>query len=190
MFDGDNIAKQALHRAEELKVEKNRRRTMRGMVSLIGSCTAFLVIALLIFPFGNLSDDGIFIGDDQVPLAEFTIPQADENAKPYTSSEQAEQSIKIPDIGKTIIAANGDEMAMLLLNPAGNAYDFIFEIILAKTGETIFKSGLVSRGMCIENPILSRTLAKGEYSAVLRIFFVSENSLSDSVDINFKLLTE
>jgi len=111
MFDGEKIAKQALRRAEELEAEKNRRRTVRRMVSLLGSCVACITIALLIFPFNNTSDSGILISGDQVPLVDFSFPQTDENAKPYTG---AEQIIKIPDIGKTVTVANDAETTLLL----------------------------------------------------------------------------
>jgi len=187
MFDSEKIARQALHRAEELKTEKKRRNTILKTTSLLGTCAACVIITLLVFPFGSPSNSGIFIGDDQIPLAPFSLQETDKNAKPYTGIEQI---IRIPTIDKTIFKASNDELALLLLNPAENTCDFIFEIVLTETEETIFKSELVEPRMCIENPLLSRTLEEGEYSAVLRISFISENSLSGGVDINFRLLAE
>jgi len=188
MFDSEKIAKQALRRAGELEAEENRRRTLRKTVSLVGSCAACVVITLLSLLLCNPSDDHISISDKPIPLANSPFQQADENAKPYTG---AEQIVIIPDIGNTVTAANDTELTMLLHNPEGNTYNFIFKIVLTETEETIFESGLVRPGMCIENPTLSTSIAKGEYNALVKIIFgLEESILPGSVDIAIVIIFE
>ena len=182
MFDGGEIAKRALIRAGELKAERKRRRAIQGTLSLIGSC-AVCAIALFLF-FGGAQEDYIHFLDEPMPLAEF--PLSDENTGP-----SAGQIMQIPDIGKIAIAADTVEIALLLQNPKENTLDCVFEIILSETGEILCKTEPVEPGMYIEHLTLSKPLAKGDYNAVLKIGFESENPvLSDYADVCFTLSAE
>ena len=212
MFDGRKIAKQALLRANEIESKKiQRKKQRRKSMALFGLCTASVIIVILIVPFIStpngyiLNDDPISLGyspndyehtddeydyiiidENQIPLAVFAFPEADENAKPYTGAEQA---IKIPDINNIIITADTVDINMPLYNPKENPYYFVFELILSDTGEILYKSGLIEPGMFIENLTLSRTLTTGEHDAVLKIYFyesesfVSKNRLSVTLNI-------
>ena len=186
MFDSKKIAKQALLRINELEAKKNRRRTIQRTVSMLSLCAASVVIVFLIFLFGNLPDEYIFIDDEPIPLAAFTFPQIDDNAVPYTGTEQ---SILIPDINNLIISPDTIEIPLILFNPNGNPYLFLFNIILDETEETIYKSDLIEPGMCIENPTLSKSLTIGEYRAVIEIHFYELDSFTfvNSISVLFNL---
>ena len=194
MFDGKQIARQALLRAEELKADKKRRRIQRT-ISILSLCTASVIIVLLIIPFGNLSDNYIgelsdesLLNDDiQVPLADFSLPQIDENATLCTGTEQG---ITIPDIRNITIDADTLDISTTLFNPENNPYYFQYEIVLTNSDEAIYNSDLIKPGMCVETPTLARTLTKGEYDAVLKIHYYGMESYTfiNSVDISLNLI--
>lgn len=187
MFDSKKIAKQALLRVNEIETKKNtQRRIKSGIVSMLGLCAASVVIVFMIFSFGNLSDDYIFIDDGPAPLAAFPFLQVDDNAKPYTGTKQ---DIKIPDIRNLSISADTFDFNMPLFNPHDNTCYFVFEIILEDNDESLFKSGLIEPGMYIENLTLSRTLTLGEYNAVLIIHFYELESFVflNSISVLFSL---
>ena len=175
MFDGEKIARKALLRAHEIEAEKKHRRIInRRAAAIFGLFAASAVIALLIFPPGKLTGNRIFIYNEQVPLAAYPILQADEYATKYFG---AEQCISIPNVGDITAAAETHGLNAVLFNPVNNPCYFTFEIILTDKEESIYKSGLIEPGMCIENPALLKELEKGEYKAVLVIRFYDLESL-------------
>lgn len=190
MFDGKKIAKQALLRVDEIKAKRKRGRMMkRGAVAMLGLCAASVVIVLLIFPFGKLPDDYIFLDDEKIPLAALPSLQADENAKQYTGTEQG---FIIPIISDVTITADTHDVNIVLFNQKDNPCYFVFEIVIEDTEEAIYVSGLIEPGMCIENLMLTKTLAQGKYDAVLKIHFYELETLTsiNGADVSFTLSAE
>ena len=187
MFDSNEIAEKALRRADEIKAERKRRRSIRNTAILC--CVCVFVATLIISPYyfrrGGLP--GEYIGDDmQVPLWQLPYPPADESAETYKG---AEKTFLVPAIEDAAVPAGATGIVMNLYNPAGNIYCFAFSIILPETGEYLYSSGLVGPGMCVENPTLSRALDRGGYNAVLRIavYDGEDRGIVNSVDIGFSI---
>ena len=132
-------------------------------LTIAAACAAVAVIGVGAMITTNQLD---YIGfnDEQVPL---TAPLLlDNNAKPYVGSDNV---ILYPSIESATIPADTTDVKLLLLNPEGNAYNFTYEIVLAGTKETLYTSGLVEPGMCIDGVTLSKGLACGEYKALIQI---------------------
>lgn len=191
MFDNKEIAKRALHRAEELKIEKKRRRIRWKSAVTVGVCAASIVFVIIAFPIGKLPDDYILFNDDEIPLA---VPLlTDDNAVPYNEDELKNNTIiYFPEYDTVTVQANLSDVKMTLLNPDGNTYWFTFEIILEDTEETLYESGLVAPAMCIENITLERPLEKGEYKTLLIIRSYDLESFAEvnDVSVEFDLIAE
>ena len=100
------------------------------------------------------------------------LPRPDESAKPYTGAEPTmltADGVQIPDVKNVTIPADTTDAHILLFNPADNGCSLAFTIILADSGETLYASGLVAPGMCVEDIALSKGLPKGEYKATLAV---------------------
>jgi hypothetical protein len=100
------------------------------------------------------------------------LPQPDESAKPYAGAEPAmltAEGVQIPDVKSVTIPADTAEVRILLFNPADNDCGLAFAITLADSGETLYASGLLKPGMCVEDIALSKGLPKGEYKATLAV---------------------
>ena len=189
MFDGKQIAKLALRRAEEIEHSRKVRQARLRNISAISLGAMALAVVLIVNPFGGSSDDYATFDDHMVPLAEFPFQRIDENSKPYASEEL---NVSIPEIGSIRIPAGSLVSDTQLYNPNANTYSFIFEIILSDTGESLYKSELVEPGMCIDNPELTNAPDSGEHDAVLRIHFVEPGSFNtnSSVDCGITLITD
>jgi len=174
-------------RAEQVK-KKNIRLKARNWLAIAAACVVVAIIGIIAF-YLNSKPPGIELPDNPVPLAGSPFVQPDENAKPYTGEEKG---VAIPDIRDVTIPADTTDVKMLLHNPEGNPYNFTFEIVLADTEETLFKSGLVKPGMCIEDIALDRGLAQGEYKAILKISYYEPGDITAAggVDIDFTLIAE
>ena len=144
-------------------IKKNFLRRISKPLTLAAACFAVVVIGIMaLYHANNLPE--IVLQDGQVPLGAPMLP--DETVKPYKGEAS---SIIIPEIGGFTIPADTEKVKMLLPNPEGNACDFTFEIVLTETGETLYTSGLVAPGMCVEDITLSRGLSQGGYGAVVKI---------------------
>ena len=100
------------------------------------------------------------------------LPQPDESAKPYAGAEPAmltAEGVQIPNVKSVTIPADTAEVRILLFNPADNDCGLAFAITLADSGETLYASGLLKPGMCVEDIALSKGLPKGEYKATLAV---------------------
>jgi hypothetical protein len=197
MFDSKEIAKQALLRADEIKEESKLRQKRWKTASILTACAACVIMVVIYFPLG-MTPDGYMIAEvDPIPLSAPLLP--DNNAVPYITAEGGGPVMSIPEFTipgyDTIrIPAGAADVNMLLINPAGNPGDFTFEIILKDSGETLYKSGLVTPAMCIENITVSKPLPKGEYEAHLKINIYEPDSLNPvsigDAGIDFILVAE
>jgi len=133
----------------------------------------------------------IILEDENVPLAAPIF--IDESAKPFTGAlpeSMTTDGVKIPIIDSIEIPANTAEVQILLYNPVDNDSDFTFEIII--DGETLYLSGLVEPGMCVEDITLTKGLAQGEYKAILEIraYAPGDFTQTGSASVEFDLLAE
>jgi len=117
--------------------------------AVIGVAAGILIPAFLDVP----APDSYLFDSRPVPLA-------------YPSFDLGE--VVYPDIADAI-AVDGREAAVVLSNPEANAYQMVFEIAFADTREIIYISGRTEPGDLINGVTLLRTLAPGEYNAVLYI---------------------
>ena len=136
----------------------------------IAAC-AILMIAGVVFSYsqGNRRPD-TEITDIDVPLGIF--PMIDENARPYLGD--AVETVRGPDFllpcYERVMAESGTpDIKMTLLNPKENTRYFTFEIVLNDTEESLYKSGLVEPGMCVDSITPERALPIGEHKATLVI---------------------
>ena len=146
------------------------------------ACVAVFAIGSIAFTLSS-KPPGTELQDNQVPLAALPRIQPDENAKP---DEGAGQKDRIPDIGKITIPANTTSIQILLLNPADNDCNLVFEI--AVDGETLYTSGLVEPGYCIEDITLAKGLPKGEYKAMLRIHAYAPEDFTHKSDATIEFI--
>jgi hypothetical protein len=135
-------------------VTKYQRRDRR--IAAIAACAAVIVIGILAIP-GLFPLNGIVIDEEKVPLA----------------APDFGNDVVFPFITDVTIPADTAEVQIPLHNPEGNGCDFIFEIALADTGETLYISGPVEPGAAIESIRLTKGLPKGVYKARLIISAVT-----------------
>ena len=100
--------------------------------------------------------------------------ELDPNAGEYTGELPEDKGgeavgIKIPGYPSITIAKDTTNVKMALLNPEGNPCYFKFEIVLKEDEETLFESKYVKPGDCIYDVTLTKPLAEGEHSAVIKI---------------------
>jgi len=195
MFDSKEIAKQALLRAEEIKEENNIKGKRWKIASALTACAVCVVMVVIFSPLGMKPDGYMMADTDPMPLAALMLP--DDNAVPFVTGEGDEQAADvsgfiIPGYDFIRIPAETTYVNMLLINPVGNPGDFTFEIMLKKSGETLYKSGLVAPSMCLENVTISRPLLKGAYEAYLKINIYEPHSQSAIGDagVDFVLIVE
>ncbi|MCL1834818.1 MAG: response regulator [Oscillospiraceae bacterium] len=152
------------------------------------ACIVCVLIGVGMLNLFGPTGDFIDIPEDDVPMGFSPFLSIDGNAKPYTGDEPG---VSLPVIGDVTIPAGALEVRMLLYNPAGSASNLSFEIILTGGGEeeSIFETGLIEPGMCIEDLTLSKGLAKGEYPAVLRVraYSLDDYSFIFSADTGFTI---
>ena len=189
MFDGKQIAKQALLRAEELERSRKIRQARLRNISALSLSAMALAVVLIVNPFGGSADDYTTFDDHKVPLADFPLTHVDANSRPYFGEEL---NVTIPEIGSVKVPAGSLVTDAQLYNPQANTCSFIFEIILADNGECLYKSEPVAPGMCIEAPELAKPLAQGSHDAVLRIHFAQPDTFIpvSSVDSSITLIVE
>ena len=146
---------------------------------------ACLVIAIAGFGasslFNNLPGYLNFI-DDPVPLA---IPfYMEANVVPYTGQEPV---VVIPDFQDVTIPAGETALQIPFVNPGENSCYFGFKIILIGTEETIYSSGLIEPGKCIEDPELAEGLEPGDYPARIQISVYDYQTFLFMKDINTEI---
>jgi len=124
---------------------------------------------------------------EQIPLAESPFRTIDEDAVPYQGDETG---VIIPVVSNITLPAGKQTAKTLLLNPAENNCYLTFEILLADCSETIYRSGFVKPGMCLEEITLAQAPTKGEHNAVMRIsaYRLKEFTEISRANIDFKLI--
>lgn len=134
---------------------------------------------------------GFFLGyflnapDDDLPpeseIMSVDPMKPDPNAKPYGDVQAVPGTpdpgnIIIPGYSELRMHADTNLLKSVWLNSEGNSCYLRFTLSLADTGETLYQSGLIAPGMAVEESILTKTLSRGEYSAVI---LIEAFSLSD-----------
>ena len=181
------------------KADANNLKTVRSkrMYIAAASCIAFIVLGVYLFITLNDRSTYVDLFTDNVPLAQYgrdvSLPLKDENARPYAGGAvNSDEGLLyfIPHYDRVICSADTAETAMILLNPDENTCGFTFRIILEETEETIYLSGLVEPGMCIENFTLLVQLPQGEYSAALMInaYGAGDRSRMTGANVQFMLI--
>ena len=190
MFDTDEIAGRALGRADEIKETKRRnRKRIETSAMLCGICLV-VVLAITLNPGRGITGD-TQIADGQIPLAE--MPLVDIAAKPYDGTPlENGPGYTIPVYGSVTMKAGQPGVKIALTNPESNPYSLTFEITLAETGEQLYMSGLVEKGMYIENIDLGRPLPQGIYKATLTIRAYEPGAIveNSSSATTFEILAE
>ena len=169
--------------------KKSRRPVFTAMAAIF--IVAIFGLGTIIAFRGN--PEYITFENGKVPLAALPLMQMEESAMPYTgtlSESVTAEGVKIPGYTGITIPAETTDVQLLLFNPADNECDLMFEIVL--DGETLYKSGLVAPGMCVEDITLTRGLAQGEYQAVLTIrsYEPEGDTQTSSTNVGLNLLAE
>jgi len=111
---------------------------------------------------------------------EFTISAVDENRR----------SVAVPGVGYLNATAGETLVPVNFFNPEGNPCYFRYEIVLADTGESLWKSEeLLPPGMKISQIELAKPLDAGNYAAVLKVIPLSLDQQQElnSSEIGFEL---
>jgi len=138
--------------------------------------------------------DPVEIDDRYIPLAAPLLP--DENAVPFEGgSDTTGNATVVATVGatvgtidgpgylvsdydgKAITVSNGRHAQIILFNQESNPCSLTFEIVLLDTGKSLYKSGLVAPGMCLEDVELDETLDAHEHSAILIISAYDSSNL-------------
>ncbi|MCL1810035.1 MAG: hypothetical protein FWG42_09775 [Clostridiales bacterium] len=193
MFDSNEIARRALHRSDEIKADRKRRRKRWESAGIILSMCAVMLIVVVAKPPTTDMTNGryVFLENEQVPLAALQLP--DDNAKPFTGIETASgPDFALPGYDTVAIPAETTGVAMALLNPEGNTCWFTFEIVIDGTGEPMFESGMVAPAMCIEHFTLSKPLPRGEHKAavIIRAYTAETFAFISKASVEFTLIAE
>ncbi len=91
------------------------------------------------------------------------------------------ENIAAPGYGDVILAADTQNVQMVLINPKGNPCYFQYVFELEESGEEIYRSGLIPPGMAVTELALTRPLEAGEYRLRIRI---ETQSLQDKSPMN------
>ena len=142
-----------------------RRRTQ--VTAVLASCAAVVVVVLMAIQ--SFQKPSVDLDDLPVPKGVFPF------------------GVVFPDIGDISVPAGAQDLQMSLSNLPGNDCIFVFEIVLADTGEVLFSSEQVGPGDEIRNVTLIRPLEKGEYRAVLntRAYDVGSEVPFDELNAEF-----
>jgi len=147
----------------------NSKKKMNRIVRSAAACIMIILLGVYLVGAYNDKDPYAVILENKIPLG---APAAE-----------------LTSISAMTVAANKTEAEVLFANPEDNDKFLTFEIILTDTGETLYASGMVEPGSCIEIIELSRALAIGEYNAVVKIGMFKPECLSEicSERVSFKL---
>jgi flagellar basal body-associated protein FliL len=89
--------------------------------------------------------------------------------------------------------ANGSAVSKnaYVKNVEANTNDVYFDITLADTGETIYKSPVIPRGSYLENIALETPLDKGSYNSVMTYSLIDEEqNVLSTVSVGFTIIVE
>ena len=102
---------------------------------------------------------------------------------PWSPPDQSTGSgdIALPGYEKITFPANETRVGLVLPNPAGNPCNFRFTLMLADTGEVLYRSGMIPPGMAVTEITLARALSVGNYRLTVQI---DTSSLDEGVPMN------
>jgi len=189
VLDSKEIARRALVRAEEIRAHRRIMTRIWEAVATLFGTGVLVTAALLISPLLHTGMPSILIGDDPIPLA--SSPIMEPGAIAYMEElESYGITWEIPRIESITIPAGTRQVELTLVNPEGNPYGFIFEIVLKQTGERLYESGVVDPSMSVEKVELARGLAKGEYEVVLviRALLPEDAEARQVASVDFRLI--
>jgi len=151
----------------------------------IASVAAFLLVGGLFALFMIRAPEEIIAIDQPVPLAEFTPGPGNG----FMALSELSRSIEILLVDDVSIPAGATGLSILLENSAWNAYDFVFEIFLKDSGESLFTSGLVAPGGFVDIIDISRGLEVGTHDALLQIRICSpdDGRSINSIGVEFAI---
>ena len=164
MIDSKEIAQKALALAEKKAALKRRYLKIATSVSSVCAAFLFFFITMHAIPLFNINSGGDepeelifddYLADGQVPLDGFFFPS------------EAEPVFIAPEDDFVFIDGVFLELDRLLINPSENSCYITFELVLADTGEIIFKSHMIAPSLGIDNIRLSNIPDNGVYPAVL-----------------------
>jgi len=131
------------------------------------------------------SGDEVFIEDELPPLSEFPFQTAQNVSQPAGMID----STVYPNIKGAVVPASETNISLGLENDISNRCNFVFEVRMKVSGETICRSEMLAPGTRIDCLATTRTLEKGEYEAALYIFCYSliDEVLLGGVNESFRL---
>jgi hypothetical protein len=120
-------------------------------------------------------------------------PDIDPNAQKYPYpgvTDVAEDQIAVPGYSTIRFPADTQKVNIVLPNPDENPCYFVFSIVLAETGEVLYRSGMVPPGMALTEITLSRPLESGTYSIDIRIetFSLTDKSPMNGANVQATLV--
>ena len=95
----------------------------------------------------------------------------DASAIPYLMSNTG-KTITVPGFSKIRFKAGEKYQSIFLSNPAGNDADLAITVIM--DGNTVYQSGLIAPGECVNNIEISAPLKAGTYDCVAEYKFYAD----------------
>lgn len=135
-----------------------------------------LVSALLLIGVGLFC--GLFLREW------LTDPDLDPNAQDYPYQNEVtvqEGEIAVPGFSAMLFPADRVGVQSILVNPEENECYFVYSFSLKGSAEVLYRSGMIPPGMAVQEQTLSRPLAAGEYTLIIR---VQTYSLEDKHEMN------
>ena len=161
--------------AESISAPRKRSGQSNPMYLMVAgiACLVFVVVGLaLLYSQGGIKPI-VEIDRQEEPLVFADVsPITDDDGKTTWPNQ-------IQFYERTVIPAGSRDVDMKLPNPSSNRRYFTFELTL-DTGETLYKSGLVVPGKCIDGFTLNRTLPIGLYKADLIICAYDAETLTEA----------
>jgi len=103
----------------------------------------------------------------------------------------SQPNIVMPGWNQIQIDANTPDVYVDFYNPAANTgnYHMTFELVLADTGETLYKSGLIKAGDHVKKITLSHGLSPGTYKGCIKIQpYTADDQMKATNNAEFELL--
>ncbi len=136
---------------------------------IVGCAVVALVVGSLFLGMQLSSQSGIDKGAVNYPW------------KPSSGSVGTEKGIAIPGYESITLPSGVTDVDLILPNPSDNPCNFWFTLILADTGEELYRSGMIPPSMAVKKVTLSRALEAGDYTLIISI---RTTSVTDGVPMN------
>ncbi|MCL2019235.1 MAG: hypothetical protein FWG70_05680 [Oscillospiraceae bacterium] len=184
MFDNKEIARRAICRSEEIKLQRRKRLVLYQSLSA-SLVTVMSLSAIIVFQgIVNKNDDTDYISieDAQVPLSAIVFMQENED---FNFPLECYKSV-------TVYADEPEAWFNVpLQNPKNSGFYVRFELRLKDTDEELYVSDFIAPTENVGKFMLLSTPLEGEYKAVLTVHvyekegsdFKSRNSVSTELDL-------